>query len=310
MPMKDYYSVLGVDKAATSDQIKSAYRKLAKEFHPDRNKDKGAEAKFTEINEAYDVLGDDDKRRKYDNVKEQARTGTYRAPNGAYSSDVNWDEVLSNIFGWEGGSYAASHGAGRRGFSFNSFSRGNADDPFFGDDGIYTRQGGRQPQSLDVVNNIRVTMKEAFEGAKRTISINGREKTVFQIPRMSPEGTVITLPGMGNANDRNERGDRRLVLEIETEPGVTLSGGDITVERDITPWDAALGTKIVVAPLSDEISVNVKPGARSGMKLRVPRQGFVDKRGNRGDLFVKLTIQNPSVIPSDILEAYKKHAAD
>ena len=305
MPLKDYYQILGVDKNADADTIKTAYRNLAKEHHPDANKgDRSAEKRFTEINEAYDVLGSDGNRRKYDSLVEQERTGRYHPPGGrnaqGFDDGVDWDAILSSLFGWEGGSYAAGHGGG---FSFESFSRGDASDPFFGTDGVYTRNTSRK--SLDVENTIRLTLREAYSGAEKTIRIAGKDQIRFRVPAGIRPGERIRLEGMGDEKD-GRRGDRYLKVELTAEPGLSLDGLDVTLEREIAPWDAALGTSIKLSPLKDELTVKVQPGTRGGVKLRVRGQGYRDRDGNRGDLFVMLTIQNPDPLPEAAREAYRK----
>lgn len=308
MPIKDYYKALGVDKSADTDTIKTAYRKLAKEHHPDRNKgSKEAEQRFTEINEAYDVLGSEENRKKYDSLVEQQRTGRYTPPggrSGAGYDDVNWDEILSQMFGWEGGSYAAGHSPFGGGFSFESFSNGDPDDPFFGDGGVYTRRTSRR--SLDITNTIRVPLRDAFVGAEKTIRISGGEPLRFRVPAGIRSGEAIRLEGLGNTDSKGNKGDRLLVIELTAETGLSLDGLDIIVDREITPWDAALGTTIKLAPLKEEISIKVKPDTRSGMRLRVRAHGYRDRDGRRGDLYVSLTVQNPSSLPEEIREAYEK----
>ncbi|MDR1569301.1 MAG: DnaJ domain-containing protein [Oscillospiraceae bacterium] len=316
MPIKDYYKVLGVEKTADATAVKTAYRKLAKDHHPDRNNgSKDAEQRFTEINEAYDVLGNEENRKKYDALVEQERTGRFHPQSGrasqGFEDGVDWDEILSAMFGWEGGSYAAGHSRNRGGFSgyspeysFEGFANGDPDDPFFGEGGVYTRVGGRG--SLNVENTIQVSLKEAFAGAEKTIRIAGSEPVRFQIPAGAQPGERIRLEGMGGSDAKGNRGDRILKIELTAEPGLTLDGLNVTVEREISPWDAALGATLTLSPLKEELSVRVQAGARSGMKLRVRGQGYRDRSGRRGDLFVSLTIQNPSPLPEYVRAAYDK----
>ncbi|GHU75185.1 hypothetical protein AGMMS49992_18620 [Clostridia bacterium] len=297
MPIKDYYQILGVEKTATQDQVKSRFRKLAKELHPDVNPDKEAERRFTEVSEAYDVLGNKDNRKKYDQLVEQQRTGRVQYGGGSVADDIDWDSILSTMFGWEGGSYAAGHRSS--GYDFEGFSG------FGGDMGdLFGTSGGSFASTLDIENTIQVPLKEAFNGTEKTIRIAGKDQVKFKVPAGVQPGERIRLDGLGKEDSKGRRGDRLLKIELTAETGVQLDGINLVVEREITPWDAALGTSLPMSPLGQEIHVKVKPGARSGMKLRVRGQGYRDRAGHRGDLLVSLTIQNPTTLPEVIRNAY------
>jgi len=282
LAIKDYYKILGVDKSASADTIKAAFRKLAKAHHPDANQgDKAAEQRFMEISEAYEVLGNEENRKKYDDLVEQERSGRFHPPqgNGQAGMDIDWDDILSQMFGWTGGSFAAGHSPfGRGGFAY---------------------------ESLDVENTIRVPLREAFAGAEKTIRIGGKEQVKFRIPAGIQPGERIVLPGKGKAGKDGHRGDRLLRIELTGDSNLVLDGLDLHMAQDIAPWDAALGTTLELTPLDKQLSVKVKPGARSGMKLRVAGQGYRDRSGNRGDLFIELTVQNPRTLPAEVTEFYK-----
>jgi curved DNA-binding protein len=305
LPIKDYYKILGVDKAADQSAIKTRFRKLAKELHPDTHPgDKDAEKKFTEVSEAYDVLGNDANRKKYDALVEQQRSGRFRpGGNAAYSyssgmgdDGIDWDAILSTMFGWEGGSYAAG-------------GRDSRDDPFAsgGFGGMGEMFGGdmaRFNSTLDIENTIQVPLKEAFTGTEKTIRIAGKDAVRFRIPAGVQPGERVRLDGQGKEDASGRRGDRLLRIELTAETGLSLEGINIIAAKDITPWDAALGTTISLTPLDKEIKVKVKPGAKSGSTLRVRGQGYRDRSGHRGDLMVKITIQNPDILPDAIRGAY------
>ncbi|MDR2504798.1 MAG: DnaJ domain-containing protein [Oscillospiraceae bacterium] len=242
MPIKDYYQVLGVEKDAKPDAIKSAYRKLAKKHHPDANRgSKDAEKKFGEINEAYEVLGNDENRRKYDDMVEQQKSGRYAPPSGFSNvtyegGDYDWDSILSQMFGFDHNYGGTSATGSFKGYDFSPFSRGDASDPFFGNDGVYTKKKAptkREPEELDV-----------------------------------------------------------------------------TVNRDLTPWDAALGTTVSVsvtmAGQTNTIEAQVPPNTKSGTKLRIKGYGKPGAKGTRGDLYVLITIQNPNPLPENVREFYSK----
>lgn len=282
MAIKDYYKVLGVDKNASADTIKAAFRKLAKAHHPDANQgDQAAEQRFMEISEAYEVLGNEENRKKYDDLVEQERSGHFHPPqgNGQTGMDIDWDDILSQMFGWTGGSFAAGHSPfGRGAFTY---------------------------ENLDVENTIRVPLREAFAGAEKTIRIGGKEQVKFRIPAGIQPGERIVLPGKGNVGKDGHRGDRLLRIELTGADNLVLDGLDLHMAQEIAPWEAALGATLEVTPLDKQLSVKVKPGARSGMKLRVAGQGYRDRSGNRGDLFIELTIQNPRTLPAEVTAFYK-----
>ena len=194
--------------------------------------------------------------------------------------DIDWDDILSQMFGWTGGSFAAGR---------SPFGRG----------------GGFAYESLDVENTIRVPLREAFIGAEKTIRIGGTEQVKFRIPAGIQPGERIVLPGKGKAGQDGRRGDRLLRIELTGAEGLVLDGLDLRMAHEIPPWDAALGTTLEITPLDKQLSVKVKPDARSGMKLRVAGQGYRDRSGNRGDLFIELVIQNPRTLPAEVAEFYK-----
>ncbi|MDR0396136.1 MAG: DnaJ domain-containing protein [Oscillospiraceae bacterium] len=309
MPIKDYYKILGVDKNADQAAIKSRFRKLAKELHPDVNPgDKESEKKFTEVSEAYDVLGSADNRKKYDALVEQQRAGRFHAPGGgqyAYSSGmgddgIDWDAILSTMFGWEGGSYSAAGGGkgGSGGYDFEGFRGFNDIGGVFGGDSRYN-------SPLDIENTIQVPLKDAFIGAEKTIRVAGKDQVRFKVPAGIQPGERIRLDGLGKEDGSGRRGDRLLKIELTAETGLSLEGIDIRAEREISPWDAALGTTVPLSPLDKEIKVKVKPGTRGGTVLRVRGQGYRDRDGRRGDLLVRLSIQNPQVLPEAVRKAYE-----
>jgi curved DNA-binding protein len=309
VPIKDYYKILGVEKNADQAAVKSRFRKLAKELHPDVNGgDKDAERKFTEVSEAYDVLGNADNRKKYDTLVEQQRSGRFNAQGaGQYSyggmgeDGIDWDAILGAMFGWEGGSYTpGNHGAGggSSGYDFEGF-RG------FGDMGGVFGGDSRYNSPLDIENTIQVPLKEAFTGTEKTIRIGGKDQVRFTVPAGIQPGERIRLDGLGREDGNGRRGDRLLKVELTAETGLSLDGINLTAERELTPWDAALGATLPLSPLDKEIKVKVKPGTRGGTVLRARGQGYRDRDGRRGDLLVKLTIQNPAPLPESVRRAYE-----
>ena len=160
------------------------------------------------------------------------------------------------------------------------------------------------PTMYAVLLNAKSGDADALKSVK--LAISGGEPLRFRVPAGIRSGEAIRLEGLGNTDSKGNKGDRLLVIELTAETGLSLDGLDIIVDREITPWDAALGTTIKLAPLKEEISIKVKPDTRSGMRLRVRAHGYRDRDGRRGDLYVSLTVQNPSSLPEEIREAYEK----
>ena len=294
---KDYYEILGVEKAADQKAIKKAYRKLAREFHPDVNHDPGAEEKFKEIAEAYEVLGDEEKREQYDNVGRGYSSGQdFRPPPG-----------------WE-------HGAGteheyRTAGDFSDFF----EQMFGGRGGPSFRTEYRRPpmRGADHEAEIEVSLQEAFDGIKRRISLeaaevtpNGRverhTKTLdVTVPPGSIDGTRIRLKGQGGAGtDGAPAGDLFLRVRVRPDARFELDGRNLKTYLDITPWEAALGAKVPLKLMDGKTaSLNIQPGARSGSQLRLKGRGMpATGKKAAGDLIAELRI----VVPDRLSDAEKE----
>ena len=295
MEYKDYYKILGVDKNASNDEIKKVYRKLAKKYHPDLNpNDKEAQEKFKDINEAYEVLGDEDKRKKYDTF-------------GSGYNFTNGQNFDPSQFGFEnfgnGYRYTYTTGGGGEGFSdfFNMF--------FGGDNfGISDLFGGRtkrgtyyKPKPERYESEISITLEEGYKGTTKTISFrvgNETKSLSVKVPKGILPGKKIKIKG----EKAGIHGDIYLKVNFIKDSKLRLEGLDIYKRIDLLPWEAALGAKIVVDTFTGKIKIAIPPSIEGGKKIRIPRKGYRDMKGNTGDLYIEVNIVNPP----DLTEGQKK----
>jgi curved DNA-binding protein len=303
---KDYYAVLGISRDATPDDIKKAFRKLARQYHPDVAKDKkNAEAKFKEINEAHEVLSDPDKRQKYDELGPNWQAGGHEPPPGAQRRGRPG----------AGPSTEEEYHFGGTGFSdfFEQFfgARGrNADaDDSFRD---ARRRGGRThdesdyaARGSDIEGDILVTLDEVLQGSTRAISLQRvdpntgereTEKFSVRIPPGAQEGRRIRVPQKGGPGiGGGEAGDLFLRVRLAAHPNFEARGSDLHHDLEVAPWEAVLGTQVVVPTLSGSVKLRVPAGAGNGQQLRVRGQGLPKgKTGERGDLYVTVSVQMPA----------------
>ena len=331
MEYKDYYKVLGVEKKASQDEIKKAYRKLARKFHPDANpNDKAAEEKFKEIGEAYEVLKDPDKRSKYDqlgsNWKQYARAGgqgwpgaggagqgysyTYSGGDfgfgdlGSGFSDFfetffgrGGDERFSTIFGNMGG--MGSSGTGR-----GTGTQGKQD----GKRRFWKTAGGTAQKGQDYQYNLTITLREAFFGTQRAINLqkNGKIRTInVKVPKGIKDGGKIRVKGEGGQGSRGgESGDLYLVVNISKHHLFTRKEDDLYCEIPVNLKEALFGAKIDVPTFEGKVSVTLPPNTQSGKTLRLKGKGMPKIKGTEsGDLYIKIKI----VLPAHLTEEQKKH---
>ena len=292
---RDYYETLGVSKTATEDEIKSAFRKLARKFHPDVAKDKkAAEEKFKQINEAYEVLGDSEKRKKYDQLG-----ANWNQP-GGFQPPPDWGGGQPGggfrQYGGDGGGVQFEFGG--TGFSdfFEAFFGGGRGRSAFG--GFGGREATAE-RGADVEADILVTLEEALHGSKRTVSLrrpgsNKVETYQVKIPRGVHEGQRIRLAGQGEAGARGGRsGDLFLRVRLAKHPEFTVEGSDLIHEVKIAPWQAAIGTELKVPTLEGSVRLKVPAGTQGGQRFRLRERGLPSATGSRGDLFVAAQIQIP-----------------
>lgn len=314
---KDYYKILGVARDASDEDIKKAFRRLARLYHPDVAKDKkGAEAKFKEINEAHEVLSDPEKRRKYDTLgADWDQAGAGRPPPGPGR-------------GWGGGAEAGEEfqfgGTGFSDFFERFFSRGRSNGDR--DDGLRGRRGRRPAQEPeyaerggDIEGDLLVTLHESLHGSMRSISLRrtdpytGETETEtfkVRIPPGAQEGRRIRVPGKGSPGaGGGPAGDLYLRVRLEAHPDLRVKGADLFHDLELAPWEAVLGSRVEVPTLSGTIKVTIPPGTNSGRQLRVRGQGLPrGGEGERGDFYVVANVQVPESVTTEEREAWEKLA--
>jgi curved DNA-binding protein len=308
---KDYYKTLGVPRTASHDEIRTAFRKLARQYHPDVAKDKKrSEEKFKEINEAYEVLGDKDKRAKYDQLGADWKDGGSRPPPGAGGEAFRTQS-------WRSGPGAENYEFGGTGFS-----------DFF--EQVFGRRGGAAEPEIekgqDAEGVLMVTLEEAMSGAVRQISVRrntvcpdchgtgvqgqrvcptcggGGQASVTQvykvkIPPGVRDGQRLRVSGRGEPGmGGGPPGDLYLRVRMASHPDFRVEGGDLYYDLDLAPWEAALGASVSVPTLSGPVSIKIPPATQTGQRLRVRGRGLPGRDGAHGDLYVVARIQMPKTI--------------
>jgi curved DNA-binding protein len=307
---RDYYETLGVPKTATEDEIRSAFRKLARKYHPDVAKDKtAAEEKFKQINEAYEVLGDPEKRRKYDQLgADWNQPGGFQPPPG-------WggQQAGGGFHGYGGQDGGVEFEFGGTGFSdfFEAFFGGGRGRSAFG--GFGGRPAGAE-RGNDVEADIMVTLEEALHGSTRTVSLrragsNKVESYQVKIPRGVHEGQRIRLAGQGEAGERGGKsGDLFLRVRLARHPDFSIEGSDLIHEVKIAPWQAVLGTELKVPTLEGTVRLKVPPGTQGGQRFRLRGRGLTTSSGTRGDLYVEVQINVPKKLTDREREIWRELA--
>src|SRR5690349_3419786 len=294
---RDYYETLGVSKTATEEEIRSAFRKLARKYHPDVAKDKkAAEEKFKEINEAYEVLGDAEKRKKYDQLgADWNRPGGFQPPPGWQGEG---QQPGGGFYQWGGDGRGVQFEFDGTGFSdfFEAFFGGGRGRSAFGGFG---RGQPTEERGADVEADIMVTLEEALHGSTRTVSLrrsgsNKVETYQVKIPRGVHEGQQIRLAGQGEAGARGGKsGDLFLRVRLAKHPEFTVEGSDLIHEEKIAPWQAVLGTELRVPTLEGTVRLKVPAGTQGGQRFRLRERGLPSAAGKRGDLYVAIQMQIP-----------------
>ena len=288
---RDYFKVLGVERSADADTVKRAFRKLARQYHPDVNPDdQDAEARFKEVSEAYEVLSDPEKRRRYEQFGQYwNQAGMAGGGSGPAGVDVdfgrygNFDDFINDLLGRFGG--GAGGGSGPAGYG-GGFPGGG----FPG--GGFPRGGSRAPLNLDAEAAVKVTFSEAFRGGERTLSVND-ERVQVRIPPGVKSGSKLRLKGKGNVQPgTGRRGDLYLVIEVQSHPIWTLDGDQLRAELPVAFDELALGGMVKVMTPDGEADVTIPPGTAPGKSLRLRGKGWPGKSG-RGDLLLTLDLQWP-----------------
>ncbi|MDE3066602.1 MAG: J domain-containing protein [Verrucomicrobiota bacterium] len=303
---KDYYEILGVPRAAGDADIKKAFRKLAREYHPDVARDKRrAEEKFKEINEAYEVLGDPAKRKKYDELGAHWKSGAeFRPPPG-------W-EAFSG-----GRAFNGRGGVGAERFEFHFGGTGFSDffEQIFGSMGRGRTRFGRAARfeeeevaerGRDIEGDILVTLEEAARGSVRTVTVRHDSRTEthqVKIPPGVAEGQRLRLAGRGETGSGGaEAGDLYLRVRLAKHPDFEVEDHNVIYEAELAPWEAVLGAELSVPTLDGRVQIKIPPGTQSGQKLRVRGRGLPAREGGQGDLIVATKI----VVPAKVTDAERK----
>ncbi|MHC1590638.1 MAG: DnaJ C-terminal domain-containing protein [Candidatus Helarchaeales archaeon] len=324
MPKKDLYEILGIKKGATKEEIKRAFRKMARKYHPDVNPgDKNAEEKFKEINQAYQILMDDEKRKMYDQfgvIDGDPSSGPFTGragPGGTrtyyYTSSgpvgFDFSEIFGN-FGGRGSGFRVNIG------DFDFFNDlGDIFDVFSGGRSTRGSRKSRRPRAgEDLRYDMELSLEEAFRGGERKISFQdpstGRNKTLtIKIPRGVRDGQKLRLAGEGMPGINNgPPGDLYVVLKIRPHPIFRLEGNDIVVQVPIKLTDAVLGTKVRVPNIENEkLTIKIPPGAQPNQRFRVKGKGFpILKSSQRGNLIVEVKVQIPKNLTPEQRKYFEK----
>ena len=328
MKYKDYYEILGVKREASDQEIKSAYRKLARKFHPDVNKTTEAEQKFKDINEAYEVLGDKQKRQRYDSLG-----ADYTPPPGFENFNFNFNQAggaqgfdfansgfsdfFSSLFGdFMSGQQAQSRG-GFSGFDFGGTQR-------------QTKREQPKQEALDITKTLNVSLKDLMEISPISVKFNNMEKCTqcppngafcshcagtgyvnnqksvkVKLPKNVVERQKIRLKGEGKIDAYGRKGDLYLVIHIQ-DTEYEIDGTTLIKEVEITPSQAVLGCQKDITTPHGKINIKIPPKVSSGQSLRLKKLGLPDKNGNFGELKAKIKIVLPKDLTNEEIELYKK----
>ncbi len=284
---KSLYDTLDVPESASADEIKKSYRRLARKYHPDINKSPEAEEKFKEINAAYEILSDVEKKRQYDQMGDSMFGGqSFSDFAGGHQGSGDLDEILRSMFGGGGGNF--NFGGGGGGFGNSGF-------------------GGFAEPDLDAETKINIAFNTAVLGGKHSVSFNGNTFDI-KIPAGIKNGEKLRVKGKGQAHGGNI-GDLYIKVSVSSSPEYDRDESSLTKEVDITLKTALFGDKIVVETLHKEITVKIPAGIKSGQKLRVKEQGVVDRKSKKmGDLYLKLIVILPKIdeLDEDLVEIMRE----
>lgn len=310
---KDYYSLLGVNKTASQEEIKQAFRKLARKYHPDVNQgNKQAEAKFKEVNEAYEVLSDPDKRKKYDQFGQYWKQAGQGFPGGAGAGGVgvdmngfdfgqygSFEDFINELLGRFGG----PGGARSQSYSYRTSTGAPSGYDGFGFQQDYA--GGSGTQDSEAM--ISLSLGEAYNGVEKRLQV-ANDIINVRIPAGAKTGSRLRVRGKGPTNPQTkQRGDLYLKVQIQPHSFFQLDGDNLVCEVPIAPDEAVLGASIdVPTPDGTTAKVNVPAGIRSGQSLRLRGKGWVSGKGGRGDLLVKIMIVAPKDLSQQERELYEK----
>ncbi len=315
---KDYYSILGVSKTASIDEIKQAFRKLARKYHPDVNPgNKEAEAHFKEVSEAYEVLSDREKRQKYDHFGQYWQQAGQRPSGGGvnvgfdnfeFGQYNSFDEFINELLGRFGSSSPGSSSAGRQSYTYRTPTSGSTGFSGFDNFGDFNRV--QEPTNQDREAAIALSLSEAFQGVQKRFSL-GNETIEVRIPPGAKPGSRVRVRGKGTVNPYNQvRGDLYLKIEILPHSFFQFEGDNLVCEVPITPDEAVLGGSIEVPTPDGIVKMNIPAGIRSGQSLRLRGKGWFQPKGGRSDQLVRIAIVPPKDISPVEREYYEKIRAN
>ena len=289
MKYKDYYKILGVQRGASEDEIKKAYRKLARKYHPDVSKEANAKEKFQEVSEAYETLRDKEKRAAYDSLGSGFRQGQdFRPP-------PDWFDRFGG-----GGKAEDLHGVdlGEVFESMGLFGRAQRRSGGFGRRSAFPGEDYEVP--------VRLTLEEAYRGTERTVQLDGRGFTA-RIPRGATDGQRLRLRGKGGPGmNGGPAGDLYLQIALEPHALYRASGHDLDIDVPLAPWEAALGAEVEVPTLEGRVTMKVPPGSKAGQKLRLAGKGLPRPGGGAGDLYAVLSIAVPATLTDSERRLYEE----
>ncbi|MCK9504544.1 MAG: DnaJ domain-containing protein [Porticoccaceae bacterium] len=304
MEFKDYYKILGVDANADATAIKAAYRKLARKYHPDVSEHHDAENQFKEVAEAYEVLKHPDKRAEYDEIRKYGHPGqSFKPPPGwqpgagstgeQFDQDRVFSEFFSSIFG-QGFSDAGFGGASSRQRHGHDF------------------HGGGSRRGQDIETDLPIFLEETLENTAKTISyqLGGATKNLkIKIPAGVNDGERIRLKGQGAPGlDGGSSGDLYLRIRLVPHPLFDVEGHNLIITLPLSPWEAALGTKVELPTLSGKVNLSIPPATQGGQRLRIKGKGLIKKDGSHGDLYAVVNIVMPSARDSAINKLWQELA--
>lgn len=302
MEYKDYYKTLGIEKTASAEDIKKAYRKLAVKYHPDKNPDnKAAEDKFKEIGEAYEVLKDPEKRKKYDQLGSNWR---HFRETGGQSDDFDWSRYKSGSQG-----QGQTHYEGDFNDIFGNAQFSDFFESIFGGRSSHGSRGrtGYAPPGQDLHADLHISLEEAFHGGPKTFSINGEKIRIKLKPGVN-DGQTLRLKGKGAYVAPNgPKGDLYIKLLINPHPLYQRKGNDLYHDLALDIYTAILGSKHSVNTLHGPVSITIPAGTANGKVLRIKNKGMpASQTGTYGDLYLTTNIQIPTQLNDEERELYKR----
>jgi curved DNA-binding protein len=298
---QDYYEALEVPRTASSEDIRRAYRRLARKYHPDVNKEPGAEDRFKQISEAYEVLRDEEKRARYDRLGPNWKNGQDVSGAGGFGEEFRSGDGFGDVRFDFGGGDASDFFEGLFGQRARGSARGPAGRGGFNG---FSMRGGNQEAVLEL------TLEEAASGGKRRLSLGDGRDFEVEIPRGVRDGQRIRLAGQGSAGaGGGPAGDLFLRVRVKPHPRFRVEGRDLYVDLPVSPWEAALGAEAPVPTLTGTARLKVPPGSSTGRRLRLRGQGLPSPDGSAGDLYAVLAIHVPKRLTKQERELFEQLAA-